>query len=149
MAETSIQYLVSNIGDWQTVAKEVARLMNHGTVLALSGPLGAGKTTFVQALAYVLGASSVPKSPTFSLIKSYKLKTESSGFVRLLHVDAYRIERSEDLLPLNLDEEWQEDGTIIVMEWPENATAWLEKQKTVLRMKIAVQDDDTRVATLT
>ncbi len=139
-----MNYSASSIDDWQKIAEHVVKRLKSGTILALSGPLGAGKTTFVQALARVLGASSNPKSPTFSLVRGYYLSSAVSRISRLLHVDAYRLEKEEDLLPLNLDEELQEDGTMMVVEWPENMYAWLRRQKKVLWMKIEVMQDGKR-----
>lgn len=104
--------------------------------MALQGPLGAGKTTFVQALASVLGAKRVPKSPTFSMLRTYRV---SHGKIkRLLHVDAYRIENERDLVPLDLDAELFEPGTVLVLEWPENVKKWLSRHPH-MTLKIAIQ----------
>ena len=109
--------------DWLSAAKKVVSDLHDGDILTLSGPLGAGKTTFVQALASALGASRIPKSPTFSMLRSYPIT--KNGLRRLLHVDAYRIENEADIIPLDLDEELEIPGTMLVVEWPENIPAWL------------------------
>jgi len=110
-------------GDWNAVVKTVSSEFKDGDVLAISGVLGAGKTTFVQHFARTLGAKKEAKSPTFALMREYAIR---SG--RLLHVDAYRIENERDLLALNLDEELLVPGTMLVIEWPENIPSWLEKK---------------------
>jgi tRNA threonylcarbamoyladenosine biosynthesis protein TsaE len=119
-------FIVRAMNDWEPVEEAVRERLKPGTVLALSGPLGAGKTTFVQGLAAKLGARAKPKSPTFSLVRSYPLNG-SQGLQRLLHVDAYRLEAEEDLLPLDLDAERAESGTVIALEWPERAEKWLAR----------------------
>jgi tRNA threonylcarbamoyladenosine biosynthesis protein TsaE len=128
-------FSIKSLADWDTLAQTIAPDLKAGSILALSGPLGAGKTTFVQALARALGSKDKPKSPTFALMRIYRLKHPK--LKRLIHVDAYRIENENDLLVLNLDEELAEPGTILAIEWPENIEKWLRTKK-VLHMGIAV-----------
>lgn len=118
-----MQWTLSSIEDWDLVAKDVAAQLRDGDILTLSGPLGAGKTTFTQSLARALGAEKTPKSPTFSMMRTYAISQES--FSRLIHVDAYRIENEADLIPLDLDEELAIPGTVLVLEWPEQIPQWL------------------------
>lgn len=112
--------------DWKSVAREIAGGLRDGDILTLSGPLGAGKTTFVQALASVLGSASVPKSPTFSMLRTYPISAH--GLSRMMHVDAYRIENEADMVPLDVDEELLIPGTILVLEWPERVAQWLSSR---------------------
>ena len=126
-------FTVKKIDDWKAVAQAVARELTPGTILGLSGPLGAGKTTFVQYLAEELGAEKRPKSPTFTLRRDYSIIGGRSMITKLIHVDAYRIERSEDLLPLNLDEDLLAPGTAVAIEWPENVKEWIAKRKATFR----------------
>ena len=110
---------------WGLVAADVAKTLLPGSILALSGPLGAGKTTFVQALASELGAAKNPKSPTFTMLRTYAIKR--SGLSRMLHLDAYRIENERDMIPLDIDEERSIPGTILILEWPEKIPKWLAR----------------------
>jgi tRNA threonylcarbamoyladenosine biosynthesis protein TsaE len=109
--------------DWDAIAIDIAKLLKPGDIVALKGPLGAGKTTCVQALARALGAKKIPKSPTFSMLRTYAVRYAT--IKRLLHVDAYRIEREYDLLPLDLDAELAVQGTMLVLEWPERVPRWI------------------------
>ncbi|RIL00708.1 tRNA (adenosine(37)-N6)-threonylcarbamoyltransferase complex ATPase subunit type 1 TsaE [Candidatus Uhrbacteria bacterium] len=109
---------------WRRIATYVASRLHDGDILAISGPLGAGKTTFVQALAKELGAKRMPKSPTFAMLRAYDI---ARG--RLLHVDAYRIEDERDLLPLDLEDELLEPGSMLAIEWPEHIPRWLEQRR--------------------
>ncbi|MDO8617993.1 MAG: tRNA (adenosine(37)-N6)-threonylcarbamoyltransferase complex ATPase subunit type 1 TsaE [Candidatus Uhrbacteria bacterium] len=122
-------FILKKLEDWNQVIKFMIPKLKPGMIIALSGPLGAGKTTFVQHLAKALGVKSTPRSPTFSLLRTYKVRAiHELPLRRLLHVDAYRIEHDHDLMPLNLEEELAEPGTIMALEWPENVKKWLTRQ---------------------
>lgn len=86
-------------------------------VLGLSGDLGAGKTTFTQTLARILGVQEVVTSPTFVIQKQYV--TEHPTFSLLVHIDAYRIEDPEELVVLGFKELLKRDRTLVVIEWAE------------------------------
>lgn len=121
--------------DWGALAEYVASGLRPGDIVALSGPLGAGKTTFVQALAKALGAKRLPQSPTFALLRSYPVSGQ--GLKRLLHVDAYRIGHTREILALDLDEELADKKTAVAIEWPENIAPWLKGRKvTFIEIKI-------------
>jgi tRNA threonylcarbamoyladenosine biosynthesis protein TsaE len=121
--KNKVQWDIMTLNAWAAFAKHVATDIHDGDIITLSGPLGAGKTTFVQYLAKELGSKASPKSPTFALMRAYPVSKK--GIRRLLHVDAYRIDDERDLLPLDLDEELQERGTVLVIEWPEKIPEWL------------------------
>lgn len=141
-----LRYSIKQIGDWEPLAKALAAELTPGAVIALSGPLGAGKTTFTQSLAHVLGAKGDPRSPTFSLLRTYRL--EHALLKRLVHVDAYRLETKTDLLALDLDEERTEPGTVLVIEWPEQVMSWLERVKPVYWLLIKPVENDEREVTI-
>ena len=95
----------------QTLAfgKNMAARLPSNAVLALSGDLGAGKTTFVQGLALGLGIQDPVQSPTFVLLNVYE---------RLYHFDLYRLKKSSDFTSLGFEEYFQQ-GAICAIEWPE------------------------------
>jgi tRNA threonylcarbamoyl adenosine modification protein YjeE len=112
----------------QELAEEAGRLTRTlnpsakgATLITLSGELGAGKTAFARAMARALGVEEAVTSPTFVLEKIYALPAPRSGagFVRLVHIDAYRLESGEDLAPLGFDKLMQDTGNLVVLEWPE------------------------------
>jgi len=113
-----MKFIVSRVEDWDVVAKAIAEQLKPGMAVRLTGPLGAGKTTLVQALAKVLGAKSVPRSPTFSLMRTYQVG-KRIGIKRLIHVDAYRLESASDAHALGLDEELVGGDTVLAVEWAE------------------------------
>jgi len=93
----------------------VAAELSSGGVIALIGPLGAGKTVFVKGLAKALGLSGDDAtSPTFTLINEYE------GPVPLYHVDLYRLEQAEEIEELGLHEYFEGPG-IVAVEWAERA----------------------------
>lgn len=95
------------------------------TLVALSGELGAGKTTFVQALAKELGVTNTVQSPTYVLMKSYQISYKN--FTRLVHIDLYRLEKPEELAALQLENYLNDPQALICIEWPERAGGLLPK----------------------
>ncbi len=97
------------------------------TLITLSGELGAGKTAFTKAVAKACGVEEIVNSPTFVLEKIYPIrkleKSRSNGaglqFKRLIHIDAYRLEKGSELSPLGFDELMQDSSNLILLEWPE------------------------------
>ncbi len=133
------------IHEWKQVVDALIEHLQAPMVLALSGPLGAGKTTFVQALAEALGVEGRPRSPTFSLLRAYVLPREVHGIRRLVHIDAYRLEKASDVYALDLEGELAEPGTIVAMEWPEQIGDVLKKIGVpILRVQIEPGANDTR-----
>ena len=90
----------------------------NATLVTLSGELGTGKTAFVKAAAHSLGVEEVMTSPTFVLEKIYLLP-EGKRFKRLIHIDAYRLEKGDELAPLGFDELMQDATNLVFLEWPE------------------------------
>jgi tRNA threonylcarbamoyl adenosine modification protein YjeE len=111
------------------LASRLAPILKAGDVIALSGPLGAGKTTFARALLSRLGGGEdeVP-SPTFALMQRY----ETDRLV-MTHCDFYRLEPG-DLGELGLDDALAEGAALI--EWPERAETWLPAD----RLDIAIDE---------
>ena len=88
------------------------------TLVTLSGELGAGKTAFVKAVAAHLGVEDTVTSPTFVLEKIYILP-DGHAFERLVHIDAYRLEKGSEVAALGFDELMRDSGNLVLLEWPE------------------------------
>lgn len=136
--------------DWKHVIDAILPDLEPGMILTLSGPLGAGKTTCVQALAEALGSKVVPRSPSFAIIRSYKLRN-ALGIRALVHADAYRIESGSDGAVYELDECLEAPGNILAVEWPERISEWLKRQtakKIQIKIEPETKNDARRVIIL-
>lgn len=91
---------------------------DEALVVGLYGNLGAGKTAFSQAVARELGVTDIVNSPTFVIEKIYE--TTHPHFARLVHIDAYRLEKASELQNLNFEELVANKHNLILIEWPEN-----------------------------
>ena len=87
----------------------------HALVIALEGDLGGGKTTFMQGFARGLGVKEKITSPTFVLLKIFKLTRKN--FRHLAHIDAYRLKSARELRLLGWNELFFDSSNIIVVEW--------------------------------
>ncbi|MFI5206476.1 MAG: tRNA (adenosine(37)-N6)-threonylcarbamoyltransferase complex ATPase subunit type 1 TsaE [Gemmatimonadales bacterium] len=95
-----------------------ARALRRPAVVALSGELGAGKTTLVRAIAHGLGVEGPVTSPTFALVHRY----EAAG-IPVWHVDAYRLKPADDGRDLGFEEMAKEPQGVVLVEWPERLGA--------------------------
>ena len=91
----------------------IAAQLRVSDVVALSGGLGAGKTTLARAIIAALGHDGEVPSPTFTIVETYDLR------IPLVHVDFYRLERPDEAVELGLDD--YREGAALLAEWPENA----------------------------
>jgi tRNA threonylcarbamoyl adenosine modification protein YjeE len=108
--------------------EELGRGLAVPAVIGLSGELGSGKTTLVQAICRGLGAKALATSPTYALVHHY----EARG-VPIYHVDCYRLRSPEEARDLGFDDMLRE-GAIVLVEWPERAGTWLPRLDRHLRL---------------
>ena len=101
-------------------------------VFGLEGELGAGKTTFAKGFAKGLDVGLKISSPTFVLMKSYKLNT--SNHKLLFHIDAYRLKGHEDLIKLGIKEIFNDSKSIVLIEWSDRIKKILPKQYTKIHI---------------
>ena len=94
----------------------IAAAVRPGDVITLSGPLGAGKTSIARGLLAALGLEEDAPSPTFAIVQPY---APPETRLPVMHVDLYRIEYTEELDELGLDEAREE--SVLLIEWPERA----------------------------
>ncbi|MBT9171303.1 MAG: tRNA threonylcarbamoyladenosine biosynthesis protein TsaE [Actinobacteria bacterium] len=118
----------------------VARIKRkNALVLALAGDLGSGKTTFVQGFLRAAGIKKKITSPTFVLIKKYKIcansRSNSRKFASIYHIDCYRIKKSRELLDLGLKEILNNPENIVLIEWPERIKKILPKDLIWIKFK--------------
>ena len=106
----------------EELGARIAGQLAAGDIVALTGELGAGKTTLTRGLGHALGVRGAVASPTFVLARTHP----RPGGAPLVHVDAYRLSGADELEDLDIDFE----GSIVVVEWAEGmldgvADSWL------------------------
>ena len=122
------QFITTSAEETKHLAKTLAKKFKRGTI-ALTGELGAGKTTFIQGFAKGLGIKEKIISPTFVLIRQHK---------NLYHVDLYRL---NDFKDLGLEEILSDKNNIVLIEWAEK----LKKlPKGTVKISIQIQGPSTR-----
>jgi tRNA threonylcarbamoyl adenosine modification protein YjeE len=105
--------------DWLSDLSLKYGASDEAVTIGLSGHLGAGKTAFVKEMAKLLGVKEEVTSPTFVIMKIYE--TTHANWHRLVHIDAYRLEKREELEVLQLENLTADQHNLIMIEWPENA----------------------------
>ncbi len=115
-----MKFVSNSLEETEKIARDLVEKLKpqtKATVLGLNGNLGNGKTTFTQMIAKILGVNDTVTSPTFVIEKIYEL--ENKKFKRLIHIDVYRLEKSEELLHLGWQEVISDPENLILIEWPE------------------------------
>ena len=100
----------------QTLGARIAAALRPGDVVALSGGLGAGKTTLARAIIAALGHPGEVPSPSFAIIETYD---PPGVHLPLVHADFYRLERPQEAEEIGLDD--YREGAVLIAEWPEHA----------------------------
>ncbi|MGB2762388.1 MAG: tRNA (adenosine(37)-N6)-threonylcarbamoyltransferase complex ATPase subunit type 1 TsaE [Minisyncoccales bacterium] len=123
----------------ESLAKKILKLpqKKDALVIALSGDLGAGKTTFVQGFAKGLGFKERITSPTFVIMRRYE---------NFFHIDCYRIQTPEEILDIGFKEIISQPKSIIVIEWPEKIEKILPKN--IIKIKFKFINKNIRKITL-
>lgn len=124
-------------GETAAAGAAVAKVAKGGDVITLSGPLGAGKTTFARGFIKALGHPGDVPSPSFALVQPYDDLDPA-----VWHVDLYRIERAAEIEELGLD---VGADAVLIVEWPERAgeAAW----PGALRLSLDFTQDGDRILT--
>ncbi len=111
------EYLTKSFEETRKIGEKIVSVLGQTRIFALYGDLGSGKTTFTQGFAKALGIKSKIISPTFIIVRSYKIN--SGKFRRFYHIDLYRIEKECDLNELGIGDILSDEKNIVVIEWPE------------------------------
>ena len=119
----------------RNVGREIGQRANQGSVIALCGDLGTGKTVFAQGIAAGLGVKAIVTSPTFVIISEY------AGRYPFYHVDTYRLSSSRDMQELGYEEYFYSDA-VTVIEWAQRIEDLLPEE--YLRVEFKVVDESSR-----
>lgn len=129
---------ITSVEGLKNVATNLIRQFPDHRIFALYGKMGAGKTTFIQAICNSLGSGDNVTSPTFAIINEYK----TTDFSSIYHFDFYRIENLEEAYDLGY-EDYIYSGSYCFIEWPEMIEPLLPEN--IVEVKIEVQEDESRL----
>lgn len=133
------QILIPSAEALPEAAQEFLGLMDDATVYAFDGEMGAGKTTFINALSRALGVEDDPTgSPTFSIVNEYRSDTTAE---LIYHFDLYRIENLEQAFDIGI-EDYLDSGALCFIEWPDRIDDILPDD--TVRVNIEVLPDGSR-----
>jgi tRNA threonylcarbamoyladenosine biosynthesis protein TsaE len=132
-------FTTGSVDETLTLARQFALTLRPGTVVALSGELGAGKTVFARGVCEALGADGEVTSPTFTLIH------EHPGPLTVYHMDFYRLERLDEILDIGAEDYLYSEGVCLV-EWAENMGDHFPDNAILVR--IERNSGDSRVITI-
>jgi tRNA threonylcarbamoyladenosine biosynthesis protein TsaE len=137
----TVQLACPSLADLPQIAQAIRRFAGAQRVWLLTGTLGAGKTTLVQALCQELGVVDSVLSPTFSLVNEYR----TAGGEPIYHFDFYRLQQVGEAVDMGA-EEYFYSGAYCLIEWPERvAQLWPDQY---LKIDIAVGQHNQRLITL-
>ena len=133
------------------LAKELLNWPAHrksAMTVSLRGDLGAGKTTFAQGFAKGLGVKEMIKSPTFVILKRYRIPTSyklqaTSCLKYFYHLDCYRLKSAKDARSIGLPEILKNQENLVLIEWPERIKNILSK-KQIIAIKFSHIDETSR-----
>lgn len=119
--------------------ERIGRTVSAPVVIALQGPLGAGKSVLARAIGRGAGVRETMPSPSYNLLLRYETDSE----VEVVHVDLYRIESTDELWELG----WSEIGDgreVVLIEWPERAEDLLPDDHWMVRLSVAADEPEMR-----
>ena len=120
----------------ERIGEAIGRAAEPGTVVALIGDLGTGKTTLTKSIARGLGVTETVTSPTFNIIREYK-----SGRIPLYHFDVYRIGDPDEMFELGYEEYFYGDG-ICVVEWADIIEELLPEDAVIIRIERGADEEE-------
>ena len=136
--EHTLEFVSRSPSQTQRLGTRLGALLKGGDVICLEGSLGTGKTCLAQGIGRGWGVSQILISPTFVLVREYARPGE---FVKLYHVDLYRISGAEEALTLGMDEFLGDTRAICVIEWAERSRSLMPEEHLWVRLEFA---DPTR-----
>ncbi len=129
------QFALPDLAAMAGYGGRIADRLRPGDVIALSGGLGAGKTTLARAIIAALGYTLEVPSPTFTIIEAYDAPPLR---LPVVHADFYRLETPQELLEIGLDE--YREGAALIAEWPERGGGF-ENESACLQIELQIADE--------
>ena len=154
MPHNSLQIHIPTLDDISKAAEEFLPLLDHYHIFALYGGMGAGKTTFINALCHLLGVEDYTGSPSFAIVNEYKISQESrveslnvqcsmfnAQCSKVYHFDFYRIKSLAEVYDIGY-EDYFYSGQPCFIEWPELIEPLLPDD--TVSVHITINDDQSR-----
>jgi tRNA threonylcarbamoyladenosine biosynthesis protein TsaE len=135
-----LELVAATAEDTRAIGGALASLLRRGDAVALTGELGAGKTTLVHGVARALGYEGAVASPTFTLVREYRTPE-----LTILHADVYRLDRMQEVVDLSLQEMLDDDGVLLV-EWGDAVEALLPEDHLVVELTVPGDGDERAVS---
>lgn len=120
---SELNFYLQNIEATRLFAKQLSVCLKTGDIITLEGTLGAGKTELCRALIHSIGYQEDVPSPTFSLLQTYEPELDDFKTPAIWHFDLYRLDNSEDVLELGIEDGF--DTAITLIEWPDKMGTFL------------------------
>jgi len=117
-----MEMIAKNLKTTQKIAKKITKDLYGGDIILFLGDLGSGKTTFIKSIAKYLGVKDNVTSPTFNIVKQYNGRE-----FKLYHFDLYRIDDEKELEMIGVRDILNDENSIIVVEWAENAPDYFDR----------------------
>jgi len=137
-----MEYTSSSVAQTHELAQHLVKDLNHN-LICLYGELGSGKTTFVQGMAKALGIKKRLLSPTFILVREYRIKNSQlpiTNYQLLFHVDCYRIASAKDIKSVDLAELWSDPNNLVVIEWAQRLQKILPNRRIDIKFSYEAQN---------
>ena len=136
------EYISHSEHDTEDIGASFARTLKGGTVVAMYGDLGAGKTAFVRGMARGMGLTCRVSSPTFTIVNEY------CGERELIHFDMYRLSSADELFDIGW-EDYLNRGGVCAVEWSERVTDALPDGTVFVDIQRHAENENWRIITIT
>lgn len=129
MSKKEKTVVLKNEGDTLNLAKELASSVEPGSIIALIGNLGVGKTTFSKYFAREIGIGETVQSPTFTVVREYR-----NAELPLYHFDVYRVNDEDELFEMGFFEYIDKQDGVCLIEWADLIMDMLPKETLIVKM---------------
>lgn len=123
-----LEIITKNVNETEAAGAAFSKTLTPGSVVAMFGDLGAGKTAFVRGMAAGLNSESRVTSPTFTIVNEYE------GRLPIFHFDMYRLGSAEELFDIGW-EDYLSRGGVCVVEWSENVVDAFDGTETIVTIE--------------
>lgn len=120
------------------LAKKLAAKLKGGEIICLEGDLGSGKTTFSQGILSGLDVEKPYTSPTFLVMKNYRIK--NNNIENIYHIDTYRV-TAEDVIDLGWEEIIKDEKSVVIVEWPERISEILPNNPIKISFEVLSENE--------